>query len=372
MPPFAIYFPQFYPTPTNDAAWGKGFTDWGLVANANMRRQWRPRAPLRGFYDGASATVHHEQVEEARAAGIGGFGLYHYWFFTHQELDAFERTLLNGAGAAIPWFLIWATESWSRRWLGDPTELVHLNAAPTISDIQHHCDHLALCFSNPGYLRIEGKPLLAIYNLAHFSRPGEVLAAYRSELSRRGFAPFIVQFVKKVFDRDYAPMVDGNYLFEPRLYFSMRRGAAGSRSKKMRDLVAGAFGEAFVSRLLVLMDRAAARGLAYPAEDFLDYLSSAERAAFRATLSGDVQEVISPGWNNSPRYGDRFTAIEDLEPAAFERLVREAMNHGARLPALVNAWNEWSEGAAIEPCAYLGRRYLDTISSQSRANKNER
>ena len=31
------------------------------------------------------------------------------------------------------------------------------------------------------------------------------------------------------------------------------------------------------------------------------------------------------------------------------------------LPPLINAWNEWSEGAAIEPCAYLGTRYLDAL-----------
>jgi hypothetical protein len=32
------------------------------------------------------------------------------------------------------------------------------------------------------------------------------------------------------------------------------------------------------------------------------------------------------------------------------------------LPILVNAWNEWTETAAIEPCAYLGTRYADAIA----------
>jgi Glycosyltransferase WbsX len=371
MPPFAIYFPQFYPTPTNDAAWGKGFTDWSLVANSNMRRNWQLRAPMRGFYDGASGSVHREQIEEARTAGIGGFGLYHYWFFTHQELDAFERTLLSGAGSTMPWFLIWATESWSRRWLGDPTEIVHLTTTPSVIDIRRHCDHLAHCFSDPGYLRIENRPLLVIYNVAHFSRPDEVIATYRLELKSRGFTPYIAQFVKKIFDRDYTKLVDGSYLFEPRLYFSMRSGVAGSRAKKVRDLIAKMFGEAFVSRVLVEMDRVAAKGMAFPSEDFLDYMGSDARAALLATISGDTQEVISPGWNNSPRYGSRFTAIEDLERTSFERLLGDAMSRSIRLPVLVNAWNEWSEGAAIEPCAYLGRRYLDAVASQTRAIKNE-
>lgn len=50
MKPFAIYFPQFYPTKTNDDAWGAGFTGLALVANSNLRDAWPRRAPATGFY----------------------------------------------------------------------------------------------------------------------------------------------------------------------------------------------------------------------------------------------------------------------------------------------------------------------------------
>ena len=73
MKPFAVYFPQFYPTATNDMAWGAGFTDWALVANANMRKHWPRRAPAAGFYDGSSTTVHAHQMAEAKAAEKSGF-----------------------------------------------------------------------------------------------------------------------------------------------------------------------------------------------------------------------------------------------------------------------------------------------------------
>jgi hypothetical protein len=359
-PPFAIYFPQFYPTTTNDKAWGHGFTDWMLVANANMRQQWIQRAPLRGFYDGASPDVHQAQITEALSAGIGGFGVYHYWFFTHQELAAFERTLLNNANAKVPWFLIWASEGWSRRWMADPTELVHLSNSPKLSDIQRHCDYLAHCFASSNYFHIDGRPLFVIYNIGHFSRPHGLLEIYRHELDIRGFKPYIVQFVRKIFDSEYTNIVDGSYLFEPRLFFSFKKGASGARSKYARDMMARAFGERFISKLLVLMDRATATGQTYTTEDFLSYLNSEKRSAFRASLTGEIQEVISPGWNNAPRYGTRYTAMQNLDPSDFSRLVWSATG-ASRLPPLVNAWNEWSEGAAVEPCAYLGRRYLDAI-----------
>ena len=68
-----------------------------------------------------------------------------------------------------------------------------------------------------------------------------------------------------------------------------------------------------------------------------------------------------PGWNNAPRYGERFTALADVPAAAFGELLRAPSR--SDLPLLINAWNEWSEGAAIEPCAYLGTRYLDALGS---------
>ena len=361
MKPFAIYFPQFYPIPINDSAWGNGFTDWSLVANANMRAWWERRAPERGFYDGSSTAVHLAQMEEARSAGLGGFGVYHYWFFTYQELDAFERTLLRRpAEPAMPWFLIWASEGWSRRWMGDPTTLVHLSTQPSSSDIERHCDHLAECFDHAQYFRIRGRPLFAWYNLGHFSRPEQIVNQYRKCWAARGFDVHVAQFVSKPFDARYGPLVDSNYLFEPRLYFSFLRSGRSAGAKTALDSVTRALGERFVSRLLVWMDRMAARGKTYPAAGFLRYMSSPERQALIGGQTGPVQDVLTPGWNNAPRYGAKFTALENLTAEAFAELVASA-NHGAELPLLINAWNEWSEGAAIEPCAYLGRRYLDAV-----------
>ncbi|MGC3982212.1 MAG: glycoside hydrolase family 99-like domain-containing protein [Steroidobacteraceae bacterium] len=231
MNPFAIYFPQYYPTDTNDAAWGKGFTDWALVANANLRNLWNRRAPARGFYDGASAAVHSRQIEEARAAGMGGFGVYHYWFYTHQELSAFENTLIHsGEGATdFPWFLIWATEGWSKRWLGDSTPLVNLTREPSDTEVQLHCDYLVKCFERPNYWRWEGKPLFVWYNLAHFLHPERVVSTYREQLFRRGFDVATAHFVKHPFDIQYSKFTDASYLFEPRLFFGTRSAVRGNR-----------------------------------------------------------------------------------------------------------------------------------------------
>lgn len=361
--PFAIYFPQFHPTPTNDRAWGEGFTDWQLVDEANRSGRWAPRRPQRGFYDGASPEVHAAQVREAREAGLGGFALYHYWFFTHQELDAFERSLLQApadGGMACPWFLIWACEGWSRRWVGDPTPILQLSEAPTAEEIERHCDHLARCFAHPHYLRWRGRPLFVWYHPAHFRAPQQVVAAYRAALQRRGHDVAMGHFIKNPFEVQYAECMDLSYLFEPRLFFGTRRAGRGGGAKRVFDAIVRIIGRARAERLLVWLDRHQQKGTRYSDEDFLRYLRSSERQALVARVHGPVQEVLSPGWNNAPRYRERYTALEPLAPGDVEQLLRTALRR-SDVPPLVNAWNEWSEGAAIEPCEHLGRRYLDAV-----------
>jgi Glycosyltransferase WbsX len=366
--PFAIYFPQFYPTPTNDRAWGQGFTDWSLVAQANLRPSWSRRAPAAGYYDGASLDVHRRQFDQMRAYGLGGMGVYHYWFQAGQELPAFEANLLSPPCAdAPPWFLIWATENWSRRWLGDSTPFLSMASSPTPSEIALHCDHLARCFAHPSYWRWQGKPVFVWYNLAHFERPEELVSQYRNELARRGFDAAFGHFVKNPFDISYSPLVDFSYMFEPRLFFGSLKAARGNRSQQALKTFKSLFGEAALGRLLIWLDRVQTRGTTYTAEQFFSYLGSDKRLKWVRDSGAHVQEVLSPGWNNLPRYGQRFTALAEIDAGRFGECVRKA-RAGSSLPVLINAWNEWSEGAAIEPCAYFGDRYLRALNLSPVAN----
>lgn len=361
MKPFSIYFPQFYPTPTNDKAWGYGFTDWTLVATANLHDRWLRRAPRRGFYDGSDPAVHMAAMDEMALHGLAGTAVYHYWFYSHQELPAFEDTLRTRR-APVPWFLIWASEGWSRRWIGDPTAIVDLTRSPSASEITLHCDYLLGCFDRPEYFRLRGKPVFVWYNLAHFDRPGEVIAQYRERFHVAGVDVALGHFMKSPFDAQYSKLVDFTYLFEPRLFFGMRRKDRGSAAKRLFDRFRSALGESASSRLLVALDRLQPKGKTYLASDFLKYFESDEREALLRQIDGPVQDVLSPGWNNTPRYADRYTALENIDPTAFARLAGLAEARQPELPPLINAWNEWSEGAAIEPCAYFGTRYLDALS----------
>jgi hypothetical protein len=73
------------------------------------------------------------------------------------------------------------------------------------------------------------------------------------------------------------------------------------------------------------------------------------------------------GWDNTPRLGQCATIFHDDSPEAYEEWLR-ALVSAARLGdpehrlVFVNAWNEWAEGAHLEPDARFAMGYLGATS----------
>jgi hypothetical protein len=77
---------------------------------------------------------------------------------------------------------------------------------------------------------------------------------------------------------------------------------------------------------------------------------------------------VLPGWDNTPRQmnGEPFL-LTGSNPASYERWLAAALRRAeeqgpGRGMVLINAWNEWAEGAHLEPDAKYGRAYLDATA----------
>jgi lipopolysaccharide biosynthesis protein len=73
---------------------------------------------------------------------------------------------------------------------------------------------------------------------------------------------------------------------------------------------------------------------------------------------------VMPAWDNTPRRGNRAHILVDSSPQQYERwlafLVAQARERAAIQEPLIfiNAWNEWAEGAYLEPDQYYGHARL--------------
>lgn len=377
MKKYAIFFPQFHRASVNDQAWGHGFTDWALVAAANAFSYWSRRAPTAGFYDLADETVAKARFDEAAQAGLDGFGIYHYYFDYGSELGAVEKMLRHApVQPGFQYFFIWANENWSRRWAGRDTELLaSVPTSPSQQQIRDHVAYLLPYMRSPHYTQWNGRPMFVIYRPDFFADPAATVAAYRAEFERAGVSPAMGYFLKSAAEVDYAAIFDFCYLFEPRLFqnFSgLRRNRfLHVMSRKLLHLVPYSWLE-FLSQQVVKLLHFRSKSKSSSFDRFLRYFSSTERQQLASQIHCPVQNVLNCGWNNAPRYRDRFTAVETPTPDEFSRLVQGASADAtmeSSLPLMCNAWNEWSEGAALESCAYLGdsllRVYLENSSEKA-------
>jgi hypothetical protein len=72
-----------------------------------------------------------------------------------------------------------------------------------------------------------------------------------------------------------------------------------------------------------------------------------------------------PGWDNAPRRAESAYVFHAANPLSFRRWLARASaaavsGDGPSL-LFVNAWNEWAEGAHLEPDARFGRAYLEAV-----------
>lgn len=167
----AVFFPQYHQDINNDIFWGDGFTEWDNIRGIDFDEvaKHELRTPVQEY----TLNLHtmKEQASLAKAAGIGAFIFYSYWFeYGRRALELPLLQLLPRERLGINFALSWANEPWTRRWNGeDGGEMLMPQSYGSSFDWSTHFDWLKQYFSHPDYLHIDGRPVLFIYNMRHIA-----------------------------------------------------------------------------------------------------------------------------------------------------------------------------------------------------------
>jgi glycosyltransferase involved in cell wall biosynthesis len=339
----AFYLPQFHAIAENDDWWGRGFTDWRNVARATPRfaGHYQPRIPRDlGFYDLGQPDVMQRQVELARGAGLHGFVFYYYWFDGKRLLERPLEGFLDDPTIEFPFCLAWANENWTRRWDGrDDDILIAQRYDPDhdvglVDDLQRH-------FSDQRYIRLQGRPLLLLYRVDCIPDAARRIESWR-ELwqSRHDEEPLI--FVAQAFGAT-----------DPRLF-----GVDGAYELPPHKLVERV---SAINSQLTILDPVF-RGYVVAYEDIV------REALAEPTPAYPFIRTAVPSWDNDGRRQGESLTLHGSTPAIYERWVRTLAEHAARQPVFgeplvfINAWNEWAEGAYLEPDVHHGAAYLNATA----------
>ncbi len=344
----AFYLPQFHPIPENDGWWGKGFTEWTNVANAQPQfsGHHQPHIPADlGFYDLRLPEARTAQADLARQYALEGFCYWHYWFHGRRLLQRpFDEVLALGQ-PDFPFCLAWANESWSRRWLGEPRDILISQTYSPEDDLDHAL-WLVRAFSDPRYIQVHGRPLFLIYRPLDLPEPRRTTDTFRIECIKHGLPePYLLGInghCRQVDCRNLG--FDGTLNFEPQLGILPDFAEDDVRlSKLRRNTRLGV-----LNAKLKIYDYAEARRLMQEERDF------------------PVIPCIFVGWDNTPRRGSNSIIILNSRPEVFESglaaLIKQVIDqpYDERL-VFVNAWNEWAEGNHLEPDLTNGLKFLNAI-----------
>lgn len=360
----AVYLPQFHKIPLNENSWGKGFTEWTNVtsASAGFVGQQQPILPADlGFYDLDRPEKIKEQIDLAKKYGIHGFMFYYYWFSGEKIMNNPIDSFMEHKEWDFNLMICWANENWTKRWDGMDDDII-IGQKYNDDDPINFIKDVAPILNDERYMNVDGKPIMAVYRPSTISNIDEYAAIWR-------------KYFKDTYGKELYLVVGNNHTdLDPRGYgfdalYDFSPGSViwdGAASKfadikeveyESKKLDPNFFGSTVDYRDIALDGR----------------LDAIDRYDFPT-----IQAVL-PHWDNHARKKGKHThALVNSNPEIYaswlDRVLKKATKKEGSPIVFLNAWNEWAEGAMLEPTLHLGHanliRTAEVLSKYSSNKKN--
>ena len=355
----AWYLPQYHSIPENDEFWGEGFTDWVTVKKAHplFRGHKQPRIPLNNnYYDLSIKENVAWQAALAKEYGIYGFGIYHYWFNNEKNLLTKPVEIIHtNKDIDINYFLAWDNASWIRSWSalnGNVWASIMEKKQDTKNDgilipyilgreddWENHYRNIHHYFKDDRYIKIENKPVFVI--LQHDENIEKMCSHWNSLAQKDGFNGMFFIFKNRRWCNWRKDSIRFNY--EPHFDGWENPTTWERRFDKLR------------SRLNLPRN-----------ENYYNYDTIWKKIITNAKESSQNEFLGAfVGFDDSPRRSSKGRIVKGASPEKFKKYLSKLMaiseKQGKEF-VFITAWNEWGEGAYLEPDTIHKYEYLNIIS----------
>lgn len=338
----AYYLTQFHPNEKNDEWWGKGTTEWNNVNQAipQFVGHYQPRKPGElGYYDLRIKENMERQIEIAKNYGVNIFCFYYYWFDGDRLLEQPLDMFLENKDLDMKFCYCWANENWTKRFSGTD-EGILMGMTKTTESYEAFIDSVLSDMMDDRYYRIDNKPVISVYRPSHIPSPKKVLNAWRKRAKDViGSDLYLIAVQERDVNIEWSKVgFDAETEFQPKQI-----------QHKCKDITSA-----------VNTIRKDFAGNIYDYED----LVVNKKYLIPTNFNKKVYSAVMPMWDNTARRNFRGTIFYGSTPQLYKQWISDILNRTIERDDLddklifVNAWNEWGEGAYLEPDDFYGYSYL--------------
>lgn len=342
--------------PRSRIFWNEGFGEWQTVKAAKAKfegHKW-PRHPLWGYVDEADPYVMEMEIEAAVDYGVNVFIYDWYWYdnrpFLEQCLD--DGFLKAKNNKKMNFYIMWAnhpaSDLWDKRNSDNNTIIWETKVDfEQFKIIGRRWLDKYLKLDN--YYKIEGKPVISIYELSEFinglggiENAKSAIAWLNAEAVKEGLAGIHFQYVKC---NDEIPNISGV--------------DGGNKSIPATEVDGLGFESVTHYQFVHFLD--VNKGHEDLKKEMLSEWDKIDKS-FKIPYFPHV----SVGWDNNPRHNSFKSDIAvENEPKNFEKLLRLAKDyvnrHNIHPLITINSWNEWTESSYLQPDDIYGYGYLEAV-----------